>query len=75
MTNSTRVGNHNIWGLPRQIRKSQATYAGISPYCITIDEEAMDYLPQMFEAVNFTVVSEVQKLPYKVSDIYRRITH
>ena len=52
----------------------EARYQGIHPFCITIDEEALDYLPHMYGPVNFTVISEVERLPFKVSDIYRRIT-
>ncbi len=52
----------------------EAKYLGIHPFCITIDEEAMDYLQHMYGAVNFAVIDQVDKLPYKVSDIYRRIT-
>ncbi len=52
----------------------EAKFLGIHPFCITIDQEAMDYLQHMYGAVNFTVVNEVDRLPYKVSDIYRRIT-
>ncbi len=52
----------------------EAKYLGIHPFCITIDEEAMDYLQHMYGPVNFTIVDNVDKLPYKVSDIYRRIT-
>ncbi len=52
----------------------EAKFLGIHPFCITIDDEAMDYLQHMYGAVNFAVVDHVDKLPYKVSDIYRRIT-
>ena len=52
----------------------EARFLGIHPYCITIDKEAMDYLPHMYGAANFAVVDQVDQLPYKVSDIYRRIT-
>ncbi len=52
----------------------EAKFLGIHPFCITIDEEAMEYLQHMYGPVNFTIVDEVDKLPYKVSDIYRRIT-
>ena len=31
-------------------------------------------LPRMYGGAHFTVISEVEKLPMKVSDIYRRIT-
>lgn len=52
----------------------EARFLGIHPYCITIDKEALDYLPHMYGAANFAVVDHVDQLPYKVSDIYRRIT-
>ncbi len=47
---------------------------GIHPFCITIDEQARDYLPHMYGAANYAVIDDVAKLPQKVSDIYRRIT-
>ena len=47
---------------------------GIHSFCITIDEEARDYLPHMYGAANYAVIDEVAKLPLKVSDIYRRLT-
>ena len=53
---------------------NEARHLGIHPYCITIDEEGMEYLPHMYGASNFAVVSHIEKLPTKVSDIYRRIT-
>jgi len=52
----------------------EAKRAGIHPFCITIDREARDYLPHMYGAVNYTVVDDIARLPFKVSDIYRRLT-
>lgn len=52
----------------------EARRDGIHPYCITIDEEARDYLPHMYGPAAYTVVDEVRLLPLKVSDIYRRLT-
>ena len=52
----------------------EAKRSGIHPFCITIDEKARDYLPHMYGAVNYTVVDDVGKLPFKVADIYRRLT-
>ncbi len=48
--------------------------AGIHAFCITIDNEAQEYLPHMYGTANYAVIDEVQKLPYKVADIYRRLT-
>lgn len=53
----------------------EAHREGIHSFCITIDEKARDYLPHMYGAANYAVIDEVEKLPLKVSDIYRRITN
>ena len=52
----------------------EAKYAGIHPFCVTIDTHAHEYLPHMYGHVNYTVVSDIRKLPLKVSDIYRKLT-
>ena len=52
----------------------EARRSGIHPYCITIDEQARDYLPQLYGPAAYSVVDDVRSLPLKVSDIYRRLT-
>ncbi len=52
----------------------EAKRLGIHPFCITIDQEARDYLPHLYGAVNYTVIDKVPKLPLKVAGIYRRLT-
>lgn len=52
----------------------EAHHAGIKPFCITIDHEARDYLPHLYGPVNWTLVDNVEKLPLKVADIYRKLT-
>ena len=52
----------------------EAKYAGIHPFCITIDNEARDYLPHMYGHVNWALIDDVRKLPVKVSEIYRKLT-
>ena len=47
---------------------------GIHAFCITIDNEAQEYLPHMYGSANYAVIDEVHKLPRKVADIYRRLT-
>lgn len=53
----------------------EATRAGVRPFCITVDREARDYLPHLYGTAHYTVVDDVARLPYKVADIYRRLTH
>lgn len=64
------IGRKSIY----EQRLASSKHAGIHPFCITIDRSAMDYLPHMYGAVNYTVVEDVRKLPARVSDIYRRLT-
>lgn len=52
----------------------EAHRAGIKPFCITIDSEARDYLTHLYGPVNWTLVDNVERLPLKVADIYRRLT-
>ncbi len=52
----------------------EARRSGIHPFCITIDEHGPEYLPHMYGAVNYTLVNEVRQLPFKVAEIYRRLT-
>ncbi|MFA5628404.1 MAG: VWA domain-containing protein [Thiohalomonadaceae bacterium] len=52
----------------------EARRSGIHAFCITIDEQGPAYLPHMYGAANYTVVAEVRQLPFRVADIYRRLT-
>ena len=52
----------------------EAKRQGIHSFCITIDDEARDYLPHMYGAVNYTIIDDIRKLPLKVADVYRRLT-
>ena len=52
----------------------EAKRSGVHSFCITIDQEARDYLPHMYGAAHYTIIDDVRRLPLKVSDIYRRLT-
>ncbi|WP_295579906.1 VWA domain-containing protein [uncultured Lamprocystis sp.] len=52
----------------------EARSQGVHPFCITVDDQAQDYLPHMFGPAGYTLVEKVAKLPYRVADIYRRMT-
>lgn len=52
----------------------EAKRQGVHSFCITIDKEARDYLPHMYGHARYTILDDVQQLPRKVADIYRRIT-
>ena len=52
----------------------EARQRGIHPFCITIDEEARDYLPHMYGDSSYVLIDKVDKLPYRISEIYRSLT-
>ncbi|MDH3760116.1 MAG: nitric oxide reductase activation protein [Gammaproteobacteria bacterium] len=52
----------------------EARQRGIHPFCITIDEEARDYLPHMYGDSSYVLIDDVDKLPYRISEIYRGLT-
>ena len=52
----------------------EAQREGVHSYCITIDREGKDYLPHMYGGTNYTVIDRVDKLPLRISDIYRKLT-
>ena len=52
----------------------EASRTGIHALCITLDREARDSLPHMQGAARYIIVDDVRQLPFKATDIYRRIT-
>mgnify|MGYP006141831747 FL=1 len=65
-------GQYGIEDTRHALREIQKT--DIQAFCITIDKEAQEYLPYMYGAANYTVIDDVDKLPQKVTEIYRRLT-
>ena len=51
----------------------ETRHMGIYPYCITIDTDAREYLPHMYGETDFTIIDQVDKLPQRIADIYRRL--
>ena len=52
----------------------ESRQSGVHPFCITIDEEARDYLPHMYGTASWVLIDDVRKLPLKAADAYRRLT-
>ncbi|MYB34823.1 MAG: nitric oxide reductase activation protein [Gammaproteobacteria bacterium] len=52
----------------------EVRHRGIHPFCITIDKNAVEYLPRLYGPASYVVIDEVRKLPLKVADIYRKLT-
>ncbi len=52
----------------------EASHCGIHSYCITIDTKDNDYLPYMYSQTHYSIVQNIEQLPFKISDIYQHIT-
>ncbi|HMM46437.1 MAG TPA: VWA domain-containing protein [Thiobacillaceae bacterium] len=52
----------------------EARRLGLTPFCVTIDEKAGDYLPHLFGATGFVVVRDATMLPRVLPDLYARLT-
>ncbi|OZA27598.1 MAG: nitric oxide reductase [Hydrogenophilales bacterium 17-64-11] len=52
----------------------EARRLGLTPFCVTIDETAGDYLPHLFGAAGYVVVRDAAMLPRVLPDLYARLT-
>ena len=52
----------------------EARRRGIHPFCITIDEQAREYLPHMYGDSSYVLIDDIARLPYRIPDIYRSLT-
>ncbi|MCL1980330.1 MAG: VWA domain-containing protein [Proteobacteria bacterium] len=52
----------------------EAKAKGIHPFCITIDRQAHEYMAHMYGEVNYIFIDNIQRLPARMSEIYRTLT-
>ncbi|MDP3871024.1 MAG: VWA domain-containing protein [Pseudomonadota bacterium] len=52
----------------------EARRAGLQPFCVTIDQEAADYLPHLFGAQRFHLLRRAQDLPRVLPQLYLLLT-
>ena len=52
----------------------EARRLGLTPFCVTIDETAGDYLPHLFGAAGYVVVRDAAMLPQVLPSLYARLT-
>jgi nitric oxide reductase NorD protein len=52
----------------------EAKNLGLTPYCVTIDKKAHDYLPFLFGQNGFSVVNDAEQLPLVLPKIYINLT-
>ena len=51
-----------------------ARAAGLVPFCVTIDQEANQYLPRLFGAQGFALVHRPDQLARALTQVYIRLT-
>lgn len=52
----------------------EAKRSGIHPFCTTIDKAEHRYLSHMYGAANYVFIDDIEKLPMKIPEIYRKLT-
>lgn len=52
----------------------EARQAGLQPFCVTIDEQAGDYLPHLFGSDGYVVIRRAAELPKELPLLYARLT-
>lgn len=52
----------------------EAARLGIKPFCITVDQEAQDYLPYIFGSNGYTVILRPDQLPVRLPQLYHQLT-
>jgi nitric oxide reductase activation protein len=52
----------------------EAKRQGIHPYCVTVDREGEEYLQGMYGGVAYTVIDQIETLPARLPQIYKRLT-
>ena len=52
----------------------EAKQQGLLPFCVTVDDKAGDYLPYLFGAQGYAMVSDVQRLPQLLPKLYLNLT-
>jgi len=52
----------------------EARMLGIEPFCITVDQEANDYLRRMYGDVRFLIIDRASALPERLPKVYQRLT-
>ena len=53
---------------------NEAVKLGIKPFCITIDQEAEEYLPHLFGSDGYTVIHKPSQLPIRLPQLYHQLT-
>ncbi|GGK85257.1 nitric oxide reductase activation protein NorD [Amphritea balenae] len=65
-------GRHGVEDTRKAIL--EARNQGLIPFCITIDEEANQYLPYLFGRQGYTFIRQAEQLPKRLPQLYMTLT-
>jgi nitric oxide reductase NorD protein len=65
-------GSYGIEDTRQALLESRET--GIHPFCITIDKAEHSYLSHMYGSANYVFIDDIDKLPVRIPEIYRKLT-
>ncbi len=65
-------GRHGIEDTRKAIQEARSQ--GLVPFCITIDEQANQYLPYLFGRQGYTFIHRATELPKKLPQLYLKLT-
>jgi nitric oxide reductase NorD protein len=51
-----------------------AKQQGLKPFCLTIDQEADEYIPYIFGAQDYVLLAKPEQMPIKLMQIYAQLT-
>jgi len=57
-----------------RVAVQEARRLGLTPFCVTIDEKAGEYLPHLFGANGYVVVRDAETLPKVLPNLYVQLT-
>jgi len=66
-------GRYGVEDTRKAVKEAESK--GITPFCLTVDTGAGDYLPRLFGRGNYAVVPGVDMLAKKLPELYARIIH
>jgi len=52
----------------------QARDLGLQPFCVTVDQQAGEYLPHLFGSGGYVVIHRPSQLPRELPLLYARLT-
>lgn len=65
-------GRYAVEDTRESVREARAL--GVTPFCVTVDQEASAYLPHIFGSNGFVVVQQADTLPQVLTRLYAQMT-